>query len=106
MRPVHTCFPRRWSAVREAAKLACFPALVTLSACSTVTPTGTIEGERKERQRIVATDCRRHPEIYGYPYSREELMRTTQALEISTPAYELVTYCSNVARILAGYPVL
>jgi hypothetical protein len=77
-----------------------------MSACSTVTPSGTIEPERKERQRIFATDCRRHPENYGYPYSHEELMRTTQSLEVSTPVYELVTYCSNVARILAGYPVL
>lgn len=105
MRPVHSSL-RDWRlAVREAAVLAFFAALVTLCACSTVTPSSTLEAERKERQRTYATDCRRHPENYGYPYSGEELMRITQSLEISTPVYELVTYCSNVARILAGYPV-
>ena len=41
-----------------------------------------------------------------FPYSQEELMRTTQSLEISMPVQELVTYCSKVAWILAGRPIL
>jgi len=106
MSRVHRSFGCGRRAGRRAAALTLVAASLTLGACSTVTPSGTIEAERQERQRSYATDCRRHPENYGYAYSGEELMRTTQALGIGTPVYELVTYCSNVARILAGYPVL
>ena len=92
--------------IHGATRLTFVVVLAMLTACSTSKPSGTIEAERKERQRAYATDCRRHPEHYGFPYSKEELMRTTQSLEASMPVQELVTYCSKVAWILAGQPIL
>lgn len=71
---------------------------MALSACTSLPPPGSVAADEK-RWLMIRTDCRRYPERYGFPYSREEYVRTQFVFGTWIP--DLGNYCSRVARTLA-----
>jgi hypothetical protein len=77
--------------------LGCAGAL-TLAACVSNPPQGSLEALKRDQAGELYRECCRHPDAYGYPYTLFEYLRLP--LELNAQLVNPSLYCHRAVRTL------